>query len=129
MKQGCDSSKLVFVQYREVAAFAHFGLDLDAATQALLNRGSRLTEVSKQAQYAPLNIVKQILVIYAAVNGFCDRMPLERISQYERVIPSRIKPELQQSLLGGLTQEIKIELDAFLNESAFPFLSQRRNQT
>uniref|UniRef100_A0A9I9DK36 ATP synthase alpha subunit C-terminal domain-containing protein n=1 Tax=Cucumis melo TaxID=3656 RepID=A0A9I9DK36_CUCME len=123
MKQGCDSSKLVFVQYREVAAFAHFGSDLYAATQALLNRGSRLTEVSKQAQYAPLNIVKQILVIYAAVNGFCDRMPLERISQYERVIPSRIKPELQQSLLGGLTQEIKIELDAFLNESAFPFLS------
>ncbi|XP_050936643.1 LOW QUALITY PROTEIN: ATP synthase subunit alpha, mitochondrial-like [Cucumis melo] len=123
MKQVCGSSKLELAQYREVAAFAQFGSDLDAATQALLNRGARLTEVSKQAQYAPLNIEKQILVIYAAVNGFCDRMPLERISQYERVIPSRIKPELQQSLLGGLTPEIKIEPDAFLNESAFPFLS------
>lgn len=123
MKQVCGSLKLELAQYREVAAFAQFGSDLDAATQALLNRGARLTEVLKQAQYAPLNIEKQILVIYAAVNGFCDRMPLERISQYERVILSRIKPELQQSLLGGLTPEIKIELDAFLNESAFPFLS------
>ncbi|KAE8648349.1 hypothetical protein Csa_023125 [Cucumis sativus] len=123
VEQVCSSSKLELAQYREVAAFAQFGSDLDAATQALLNRGARLTEVSKQAQYAPLNIEKEILVIYAAVNGFCDRMPLEKISQYERVIPSRIKPELQQSLLGGLTQEIKIEPDAFLNESAFPFLS------
>ncbi|KAF3452185.1 hypothetical protein FNV43_RR08283 [Rhamnella rubrinervis] len=99
MKQVCGSSKLELAQYREVAAFAQFGSDLDAATQALLNRGARLTEVPKQPQYAPLPIEKQILVIYAAVNGFCDRMPLDRISQYERAIPSSIKPELLQSLL------------------------------
>ncbi|KAH0730510.1 hypothetical protein KY289_001698 [Solanum tuberosum] len=83
MKQVCGSSKLELAQYREVAALAQFGSDLDAATQALLNRGARLTEVPKQPQYAPLPIEKQILVIYAAVNGFCDRMPLDRISQYE----------------------------------------------
>jgi len=59
-----------------------------AATQALLNRGARLTEVLKQPQYTPLPIEKEILVIYAAVNGFCDRMPLDRISQYERIITS-----------------------------------------
>nr|WRW54501.1 ATP synthase CF1 alpha subunit [Prunus salicina var. cordata] len=120
MKQVCGSSKLELAQYREVAAFAQFGSDLDAATQALLNRGARLTEVPKQPQYAPLPIEKQILVIYAAVNGFCDRMPLDRISQYERAIPNSVKTELLQSLLekGGLTNERKMEPDAFLKESA-----------
>ncbi len=120
MKQVCGSSKLELAQYREVAALAQFGSDLDAATQALLNRGARLTEVPKQPQYAPLPIEKQILVIYAAVNGFCDRMPLDRISQYERAIPNSVKPELLQSLLekGGLTNERKMEPDAFLKESA-----------
>jgi F-type H+-transporting ATPase subunit alpha len=124
MKQVCGSLKLELAQYREVAAFAQFGSDLDAATQALLNRGARLTEVLKQPQYAPLPIEKQILVIYAAVKGFCDRMPLDRISQYERAILSSIKPELLQSLLekGGLTNERKMELDAFLKESALPYL-------
>nr|WRW54473.1 ATP synthase CF1 alpha subunit [Microcos paniculata] len=99
MKQVCGSLKLELAQYREVAALAQFGSDLDAATQALLNRGARLTEVPKQPQYEPLPIEKQILVIYAAVNGFCDRMPLDKISQYERAIPNSIKPELLQSLL------------------------------
>nr|YP_010945898.1 ATPase subunit 1 [Caragana spinosa]YP_010945902.1 ATPase subunit 1 [Caragana spinosa]WGN99090.1 ATPase subunit 1 [Caragana spinosa]WGN99091.1 ATPase subunit 1 [Caragana spinosa] len=79
MKQVCGSLKLELAQYREVAAFAQFGSDLDAATQALLNRGARLTEVLKQPQYAPLPIEKQILVIYAAVNGFCDRMPFAHL--------------------------------------------------
>ncbi|KAJ8427177.1 hypothetical protein Cgig2_025739 [Carnegiea gigantea] len=124
MKQVCGSPKLELAQYREVAAFAQFGSDLDAATQALLNRGARLTEVPKQPQYAPLPIEKQIIVIYAAVNGFCDRMPLEKISQYERTIPNSVKPELLQSLLSsdGLTNEIKMELDAFLKECALPYL-------
>ena len=67
MKQVCGSSKLELAQYREVATFAQFGSDLDAATQALLNRGARLTEVLKQPQYAPLPIEEQILVFYAAV--------------------------------------------------------------
>ena len=98
MKQVCGSLKLELAQYREVAAFSQFGSDLDAATQALLNRGARLTEVPKQSQYAPLEIEKEILVIYPAVNGFCDRMPLDKIAQYERTIPNSVKPELLQSL-------------------------------
>ncbi|OIW01571.1 hypothetical protein TanjilG_09395 [Lupinus angustifolius] len=118
MKQVCGSLKLELAQYREVAAFAQFGSDLDAATQAFLNRGARLTEVLKQPQYAPLPIEKEILVIYAAVNGFCDRMPLDKIAQYERAILTTIKPELLQSLKGGLTSERKIEPDAFLKEKA-----------
>ncbi|KAD6454370.1 hypothetical protein E3N88_09076 [Mikania micrantha] len=111
MKQVYGSSKLELAQYREVAALAQFGSDLDAATQALLNRGARLTEVPKQPQYAPLPIEKQILVIYAAVNGFCDRMPLDIISQYERAILKRV------SLNSGTTIE-STESDA---RSAPPF--------
>ena len=120
MKQVCGSSKLELAQYREVAAFAQFGSDLDAATQALLNRGARLTEVPKQPQYEPLPIEKQIVVIYAAVNGFCDRMPLDRISQYEKAILSTINPELLKSFneKGGLTNERKIEPDASLKQTA-----------
>jgi F-type H+-transporting ATPase subunit alpha len=125
MKQVCGSLKLELAQYREVAAFAQFGSDLDAATQALLNRGARLTEVLKQPQYEPLPIEKQIVVIYAAVKGFCDRMPLEKIDQYERAILSSIDPELLKSFLekGGLTNERKMELDAFLKESALPYFN------
>jgi len=124
MKQVCGSLKLELAQYREVAAFAQFGSDLDAATQALLNRGARLTEVLKQPQYEPIPIEKQIVVIYAAVNGFCDRMPLDKISQYERAILSSIHPDLMKSFLvqGGFNAEKKKELDAFLRESALPFM-------
>ncbi|KAM0043613.1 ATP synthase subunit alpha [Helianthus debilis subsp. tardiflorus] len=123
MKQVCGSSKLELAQYRVVAALAQFGPDLDAATHALLNRGARLTEVPKEPQYAPLPIEKQILVIYAAVNGFCDRMPLDKISQYERAILKSIKTKLLQSLLekGGLTNERKMEPDTFLKECALPY--------
>ncbi|WJZ86162.1 hypothetical protein VitviT2T_005649 [Vitis vinifera] len=71
MKQVCDSLKLELTQYRKVVALTQFGSDLDAATQALLNKGARLAEVSKQPQYALLPIEKQILVIYAAINGSC----------------------------------------------------------
>ncbi|PPD75814.1 hypothetical protein GOBAR_DD27261 [Gossypium barbadense] len=122
MKQVYDSLKLELVQYREMAALAQFGSDLDAATQALLNRGARLTEVPKQPQYSPLPIEKQILVIYATVNGFCDRMPLEKISQYERAIPKSIIPQLLQSLLEKGANERRIEPDTFLKESALPYL-------
>ena len=125
MKQVRGSSKLELAQYREVAAFAQFGSDLDAATQALLNRGARLTEVLKQPQYEPLPIEKQILVIYAAVKGFCDRMPLDIISQYERAIPSSIDLYFLNSILdekGGFNNERKMEPDASLKERALPFL-------
>jgi len=80
--------------------------------------------VLNQPQYEPLTIDNTIVVIYAAVNGFCDRMPLDRISQYEKAILSTINPELLKSFLekGGLTNERKMELDAFLKESALPYL-------
>ena len=73
MKQVAGSIKLELAQYREMAAFAQFGSDLDAATQQLLARGARLTELLKQGQYAPLSVEEQVVVIYAGVKGFLDK--------------------------------------------------------
>ncbi|HKD58800.1 MAG TPA: F0F1 ATP synthase subunit alpha, partial [Hyphomicrobiaceae bacterium] len=73
-------------QYREMAAFAQFGSDLDATTQRLLNRGARLTELLKQAQFSPLRMEEQVCVIYAGVNGYCDPMPLEKIKPFEEAL-------------------------------------------
>ncbi|MCA3630731.1 MAG: F0F1 ATP synthase subunit alpha [Methylobacterium sp.] len=70
-------------QYREMAAFAQFGSDLDAVTQRLLNRGARLTELLKQAQFSPLKMEEQVCVIYAGVNGYLDNLPINRVRAYE----------------------------------------------
>ena len=76
MKAVAGSLKLYLAQYRDVAAFAQFGSDLDASTRFLLNRGSRLTELLKQGQYQPLAIEVQVPIIYAGVNGLLDRIPV-----------------------------------------------------
>ena len=72
MKQVAGTLRLDLAQYRDVAAFAQFGSDLDKATQAQLNRGQRLTEILKQGQYSPLPVEKQILIIFAGTNGYLD---------------------------------------------------------
>jgi F-type H+-transporting ATPase subunit alpha len=77
--------KLELAQYREVAAFAQFGSDLDAATQQLLNRGVRLTELLKQGQYVPMPIEDQVVVIFAGVRGHLDKVDPSRIVQFEKV--------------------------------------------
>jgi F-type H+-transporting ATPase subunit alpha len=92
MKQVCGSLKLELAQYREVAASAQFGSDLDAATQYLLNRGARLTEILKQPQYSPIPIEKQIVVIYAAVKGYLDQIPVVLITHYEQELLKSIDP-------------------------------------
>ena len=70
-------------QYREMAAFAQFGSDLDAVTQRLLNRGARLTELLKQPQFSPLKIEEQVVVIYAGVNGYLDPLPVNKVRAFE----------------------------------------------
>ena len=70
-------------QYREMAAFAQFGSDLDAVTQRLLNRGARLTELLKQPQFSPLKMEEQVCVIYAGVNGYLDKLPLDKVRPFE----------------------------------------------
>ncbi|OMH78774.1 ATP synthase subunit alpha, mitochondrial [Zancudomyces culisetae] len=83
MKQVAGSLKLFLAQYREVAAFAQFGSDLDASTQFLLNRGARLTELLKQPQYSPLSVEDQVVVIFAGVNGYLDKIPTNRVVEFE----------------------------------------------
>ncbi len=83
MKQVAGKIKGELAQYREMAAFAQFGSDLDAATQQLLNRGARLTELLKQGQFAPLKVEEQVVVIYAGVNGYLDSIEVADISAYE----------------------------------------------
>ncbi len=83
MKKVAGSIKLELAQYREMAAFAQFGSDLDASTQKLLNRGARLTELLKQPQYAPLGFEEQAAVIFAGVNGYLDTVPVKDIGRFE----------------------------------------------
>ncbi|RKP23645.1 ATP synthase subunit alpha [Syncephalis pseudoplumigaleata] len=83
MKQVAGSLKLFLAQYREVAAFAQFGSDLDASTQFLLSRGARLTELLKQPQYSPLPVELQVAIIYAGVNGFLDKIEVKRVVEFE----------------------------------------------
>jgi F-type H+-transporting ATPase subunit alpha len=83
MRQVAGSLRLDLAQFRELAAFAQFGSDLDSATQKQLNRGRRLVEILKQPQYQPLAVEKQVAIIYAATNGYLDKVPVERLRQYE----------------------------------------------
>ncbi|KAI9490780.1 ATP synthase subunit alpha [Zychaea mexicana] len=84
MKQVAGSLKLFLAQYREVAAFAQFGSDLDSSTQFLLNRGARLTELLKQPQYSPLSIEVQVPIVFAGVNGFLDKIPVNKVVEWEK---------------------------------------------
>ncbi len=85
MRQVAGSLRLDLAQYRELAAFAQFGSDLDQATQKQLNRGRRLTEILKQPQYHPLPVEKQVAIIFAATNGYLDGIPVEQVRQYRRL--------------------------------------------
>ena len=91
MKQVAGSIKLELAQYREMAAFAQFGSDLDAATQRLLERGARLTELLKQAQYSPLPVEEQIIVIYAGVKGFLDEIEVKSLGAFEEELLNKVR--------------------------------------
>merc|ERR1719163_2342494 len=91
MKQVSGSMKLELAQYREVAAFAQFGSDLDAATQQLLNRGEKLTEVLKQKQYVPMAAEEQVCVLFAGVKGYLDKVATEEIGEFEELYLEYIK--------------------------------------
>jgi len=91
MKQVAGTLRLELAQYREMAAFAQFGSDLDQATQRQLNRGARLVELLKQGQYEPLVVERQILILYAGTNGFVDELPLAALKKYEQELYSFIE--------------------------------------
>ncbi|PVZ96557.1 hypothetical protein BB558_005711 [Smittium angustum] len=104
MKQVAGSLKLFLAQYREVAAFAQFGSDLDASTQFLLNRGARLTELLKQPQYSPLSVEEQVVVVFSGVNGFLDKIPTARIVEFE----SKLLPYMKASY-NDILESIRIK--------------------
>ncbi|HET9397687.1 MAG TPA: F0F1 ATP synthase subunit alpha, partial [Sphingomicrobium sp.] len=93
MKKVAGSIKLELAQYREMAAFAQFGSDLDAATQKLLARGARLTELLKQPQYAPMPVEEQVASIYAGTNGFIDSVDVKDVTRYEAALLSFLRSE------------------------------------
>nr|YP_001315101.1 ATP synthase F1 subunit alpha [Chlorokybus atmophyticus]ABO15090.1 ATP synthase F1 subunit alpha [Chlorokybus atmophyticus] len=123
MKQVSGSLKLELAQYREVAAFAQFGSDLDAATQYLLNRGARLTEVLKQDQYSPIPIEKQVVVIYAAVKGYLDKISVSQISTFEQELLQRCPPEIFKTIREEkqITPELDNRLATFLKQFTAEF--------
>ena len=93
MKKVAGSMKLDLAQYREMAAFAQFGSDLDAATQKLLNRGARLTELLKQRQFSPMPVEEQVVSIYAGTNGYLDTIETNRVTEYEAAMLSYMRSE------------------------------------
>src|SRR3546814_9267574 len=93
MKKVSGSIKLELAQYREMAAFAQFGSDLDASTQKLLNRGARLTELLKQAQFAPMPFEEQTASIFAGTNGYLDNIPVTDVTRYEAALLSYLRSE------------------------------------
>lgn len=124
MKQVAGSMKLELAQYREVAAFAQFGSDLDAATQQLLNRGVRLTELLKQGQYVPMAIEEQVAVIYCGVRGYLDKMDPSKITAFEREFLAHVKTN-EKALLSQIATDGKIsdETEAKLKNVVTSFMS------
>jgi F-type H+-transporting ATPase subunit alpha len=121
MRQVAGSLRLDLAQYRELAAFAQFGSDLDKATQAQLNRGRRLVEILKQPQYQPVPVEKQVAIIYAATKGYLDPVPVEELRRYEEELYRFLETRASTVLTGiaekkTLDDEIKAALDAALTE-------------
>jgi len=121
MKKVAGSIKLELAQYREMAAFAQFGSDLDATTQKLLNRGSKLTELLKQDQYSPMTVAQQVIAVFSGVRGFLDKVELSKIKNLEKQVYEEIKsssPEIIDSInnTGKLDEEIEKKLTSIIEQ-------------
>ena len=127
MKQVSGSLKLELAQYREVAAFAQFGSDLDAATQYLLNRGARLTEVLKQGQYAPVPVERQVVVVFAATKGYLDKVKIADISAFEISLLREVDPAILSTIKDerAISPATQGKLTSFLDKFTANFLSTR----
>ncbi|MCJ8138724.1 F0F1 ATP synthase subunit alpha [Falsirhodobacter halotolerans] len=128
MKSVAGSVKLELAQYREMAAFAQFGSDLDAATQQLLNRGARLTELMKQPQYAPLTNAEIVCVIFAGIKGYLDKIAVKDVGRFEEGLLQYLRTDRKDLLdditqndrkvKGELEEKIRAALDAFAKDFA-----------
>ena len=121
MKKVAGSIKLELAQYREMAAFAQFGSDLDASTQRLLNRGSKLTELLKQNQYSPLSVAEQVISVFSGVNGYLDDIELGEIKSFESDLIDLMRSSHQDTInsineSGNLDDDIKDKLVGIIEE-------------
>jgi proton translocating ATP synthase F1 alpha subunit len=128
MKQVAGTLKLELAQYREVAAFAQFGSDLDAATQYLLNRGARLTELLKQNQYVPMPFQDQVVVIYAGTRGFLDKLAVTDVGPYQEGLLAKVKGSHASTLAkiaeaGALDEALDAEMKAILTNYTAEYLA------
>ncbi|KAI9464538.1 P-loop containing nucleoside triphosphate hydrolase protein [Lactarius psammicola] len=125
MKKFAGSLKLYLAQYREVAAFAQFGSDLDASTRFLLARGARLTELLKQGQYQPLAMEIQVPIIYAGVNGLLDSIPVDKITKWEAEFREHLSstqgPLLEKIATGNVTPEVEAEIKKVVEDHVSQF--------
>src|SRR5690349_15014854 len=126
MKQVAGSIKLDLAQYREMAAFAQFGSDLDAATQRLLNRGARLTEMLKQPQYSPMPVEEQVVAIYSGVRGYLDRIPVADVQRFQTELLRAVRakaPEILNAIRTekALSKETEDKLKSALGEVSKSF--------
>ena len=131
MRQVAGTLKLELAQYRELAAFAQFGSDLDKATQAQLNRGQRLVEILKQDQYAPLSFSKQILIIFAGTGGFLDDLPAAQCRDFEKSLYAYVdamNPGLLKQIEDKkvLDDELKAAIKKIVTEAKERFLSEHQ---
>ncbi len=131
MRQVAGSLKLELAQFRELAAFAQFGSDLDKATQAQLNRGSRLVEVLKQKQFSPLPFSKQILIIFAGTGGFLDDLPVDQVRDFEAELYKYVdatNPGLLRSIMEKkvLDDSLKAEMNRLVKEAKQQFVESRQ---
>ena len=125
MKKVAGSIKLELAQYREMAAFAQFGSDLDASTQKLLNRGSKLTELLKQDQYSPMTVAEQVVSVYSGVKGYLDSIDINQIRLFEKGLLELVKsekPEILESI--EKSGKIEEEVDKALSEIITTFKKQ-----
>jgi F-type H+-transporting ATPase subunit alpha len=131
MRQVAGTLKLELAQYRELAAFAQFGSDLDKATQQQLNRGKRLVELLKQNQFSPLSFAKQILIIFAGTSGALDDMPVEQVRDFEKDLYKYVEtanPGLLNTIMEKkiLDDNLKAELSRVIKEAKQQFVDARQ---
>jgi len=132
MKQVAGSMRLDLAQFRELAAFAQFSSDLDKATKARIDRGQRLTEILKQPQYQPVPVEKQVMIIYAATNGFLDSTPVDKVTEWEVAFYRYMDanhPEVGQAIIdqsvtgkekmsADLLKQLKATIEEFIKTAA-----------
>jgi F-type H+/Na+-transporting ATPase subunit alpha len=132
MRQVAGSMKLDLAQYRELAAFAQFGSDLDKATQNQLNRGQRLVEILKQKQFSPLPFSKQILIIFAGTNGFLDDLPVDQVRDFEANLYEYVdttNPGILSAIMEKkvLDDALKAEMNKIIKECKETFVAERQS--